>query len=407
VFKHFKAFWVESLNDYLREEDSRIRNVIKNESREDYILNVNETEYINYIFEENKLDFPILNFEDISMEHYKKDIRGEMPLTDYYMGGAYSRLVIRYMIPFTGNIVLLKYRPNPYQMNTVEVYTKDNCLCFEVINFEDDPTKIKGDFEGKIKFLKEGLKNSQKQVNEHNNNLKMVIEQSFKAKKARILKDREILASLDVPFKKREDLSGTYSIPTPNFRKQITIEPEVTEEDYNPEPTLNEQVYFEIIKTINDLGKVFERSPESYKDLKENDLRNIILSFLEAGFEGSATGETFNKYGKTDILLRYENLNAFIGECKFWKGKESYLNTISQLLKYLTWRDSKAAVIMFVNNKDISPVLENIKTVTPTHPNYLGFVDEKSESWFNYRFHINDDKNREVKLAVLLFHIPK
>ena len=47
-----------------------------------------------------------------------------------------------------------------------------------------------------------------------------------------------------------------------------------------------------------------------------------------------------------------------------------------------------------------------VKEATPTHANYLGFVDEQEESWLNFRFHINGDPNREVKLAVLLFHIP-
>lgn len=35
-----------------------------------------------------------------------------------------------------------------------------------------------------------------------------------------------------------------------------------------------------------------------------------------------------------------------------------------------------------------------------------GFVDEKDETWINYRFHLVDDPEREVRLAVLLFHTP-
>lgn len=29
-----------------------------------------------------------------------------------------------------------------------------------------------------------------------------------------------------------------------------------------------------------------------------------------------------------------------------------------------------------------------------------------SESWLNYTFHLNCDKSRELKLVVLIFHIP-
>ena len=132
----------------------------------------------------------------------------------------------------------------------------------------------------------------------------------------------------------------------------------------------------------------------------------IILLYLEPRFEGSVTGETFNSTGKTDILIRHENSNVFIAECKFWRGQKEYLDTITQLLGYLTWRDSKSAIIVFVKNKNLSSVLEITEEVTPNHSNYLGLVDKKEDTWFNYRFHIDGDRNREVKLAVLFFHIP-
>ncbi len=51
-------------------------------------------------------------------------------------------------------------------------------------------------------------------------------------------------------------------------------------------------------------------------------------------------------------------------------------------------------------------MLETVKEATLEHSNCLGFVSEKEEGWYDYRFHINEDKNREVKLAVMMFHIP-
>jgi len=91
--------------------------------------------------------------------------------------------------------------------------------------------------------------------------------------------------------------------------------------------------------------------PSTYSNKGEEDLRDHILLVLEPRFQGSATGETFNKTGKTDILLRFEGKNVFIAECKFWNGIKLFFETISQLLAYLTWRDSKAAVIIFVKTK--------------------------------------------------------
>lgn len=87
-------------------------------------------------------------------------------------------------------------------------------------------------------------------------------------------------------------------------------------------PTLLSQAYNQILQLMHDVGKEFERLPSLYSGEEEEHLRDHFLRMLEPNFEGSATGETFNKTGKTDILLRHEGLNVFIAECKFWKGKK-------------------------------------------------------------------------------------
>lgn len=182
----------------------------------------------------------------------------------------------------------------------------------------------------------------------------------------------------------------------------------MTEKGFKPEPTLNEESYRHILKLINDVGKNFERMPSVYKGKGEEDLRDHILMTLDPNFElGSASGETFNKSGKTDIQLRYDSSVIFIAECKFWTGEKGYLNTISQLLNYLTWRDTKASVIIFVKQQDFSSIIEKVKTSTKNHENYLSYENNTDENWFNYRFHINGDKNRELELAIQLYHLPK
>lgn len=216
------------------------------------------------------------------------------------------------------------------------------------------------------------------------------------------------MSALGVPIRKSSDTPVTFSIPAKRTKVIPTKrKPEVTEKGFTPEPTLDDAVYRQILSIIHDVGKQFERLPSTYSGKEEEDLRDHILLFLEPNFEGSATGETFNKTGKTDILLRHEGSNVFIAELKFWRGKKAYLDTISQLLNYLTWRDSKSAIVVFVKNKNFSSVLNVVKEATLEHENCLGFVSEQEEGWYHYRFHINDDKNREVRMSVMLFHIPE
>src|SRR5215211_2947366 len=48
--------------------------------------------------------------------------------------------------------------------------------------------------------------------------------------------------------------------------------------------------------------------------------RDNLVVMLNSHYEGQATGETFNRSGKTDNLVRVEDRNVFIGECKWWPG---------------------------------------------------------------------------------------
>jgi hypothetical protein len=101
---------------------------------------------------------------------------------------------------------------------------------------------------------------------------------------------------------------------------------------------------------MQNMVQVMELSPHVFYNMGEEDLRTHFLVQLNGAFKGQATGETFNFQGKTDILIRVEGKNVFIAECKFWKGEEALFATLDQLLSYLSWRDTKAALLVFNRN---------------------------------------------------------
>jgi hypothetical protein len=132
---------------------------------------------------------------------------------------------------------------------------------------------------------------------------------------------------------------------------------------FKPEPALSGVDYEEILRIMKNMVKVMELSPHAFLTMGEEDLRSHFLVQLNGAFKGQATGETFNFQGKTDILIRVDGKNIFIAECKFWKREKAFLGTIDQLLSYLSWRDTKAAVLVFNGNADFTAVLAKIAEI--------------------------------------------
>jgi hypothetical protein len=240
-----------------------------------------------------------------------------------------------------------------------------------------------------------------------NASLPAIARNAVEARKAKVLKDRNSVANLGFKIKSRLDAPKTFVAPV--TRKKIVPIPAPTKsgEAYKPEPTLDEDTYSQILKIIESMTDVMERSPSAFVGMGEEALRQHFLVQLNGQFEGAATGETFNFIGKTDILIRVEGKNIFIAECKFWGGEKAYLETIDQLLGYLSWRDTKAAVIVFNRNKGFSAVLKTMLEATEKHAHKKRGPVKQSETRYRYIFGNATDHNREVILTVLAFDVPK
>lgn len=174
-----------------------------------------------------------------------------------------------------------------------------------------------------------------------------------------------------------------------------------------PTTEFPDALYLDVLNTLNTYGKDLEKKPRVYSGQDEEGLRDHFLTSLGARYDRTtATGETFNRQGKTDILLKDDQgNNLFIAECKWWKGSSVFQNTISQLFdNYVTWRDTKLAILFFVDNKDFSNVLGQIEMEAALHPYYVRFVNKTEESRFSFVFRQKDDVAHEVKLEIILFH---
>ncbi len=77
--------------------------------------------------------------------------------------------------------------------------------------------------------------------------------------------------------------------------------------------------------------------------------------------QGQATTEAFNVAGKTDILIRDGDCNIFVAECKIWSGSKQFTEAIDQLNKSAAWRDGKLALIVSVEGRDLTTIMERAR----------------------------------------------
>lgn len=407
-----KLYLEDRLDNLLSSRARELKSRIESES-DNYILNVGEEQYIEFLKTEFIIEVPEIHTDQVYVDTYEKEIPGSRFPREFDImnpSKTFKKDVIVYHIPYTGTIELLRFRPSSWTSMAgyeIQIDKSSNTIVLEFINFYNDSEKIKRAYDDSVRYILASYPALKSDIEKFNDSLANFIRTTITQRRQQINKKSDFINSLGVQIKKKSNTPETFTVPQPKLRQKIQVKPVVHSKGFKPEPTLDNENYLRILKIINDVGKNFERMPSTYSDKYEEHLRDHIVMTLDPNFEyGSASGETFNKTGKTDIQLRHDSSVVFVAECKFWEGKKGFLATIDQLLGYLTWRDSKTSVVIFVRNKGFTEVLEKVKESIIEHPNYISRKSESDDNWFNYVFSLPDDPNKEIQMAVQLFHLP-
>lgn len=259
-----------------------------------------------------------------------------------------------------------------------------------------------------VGLIDQWLTNVRGQVEQHNSVFREQVRRAIEARRVALNAKDAFVGALGLPLRRREDSEATRSVPL--SRKRVSLQASSTTAPAEPptptEWVLSDGLYEEILGTLDNMTLAIERSPSTFKRMSEPELRDILLVQLNGRYEWDATGETFNGAGKTDILLTYEGRHAFVAECKFWKGRKSLTDTFDQLLSYLTWRDTKAAIIVFVRSAPLSSVVAQVAGIVEGHASYKRTLSPRSETSFRFVFSQRDDREREIDVAVMLYAVP-
>jgi len=349
----------------------QIRKKIESETKE-YILGVDEEEYMNFLIEDFKV-IPLVIYEESEQieqpQVTKEKVTGR--LRDYEYDQDVYIFTVRYT--FSGSSVLFKIRPSSWTMTSYDISVNEysNTVSFSFKLYEQNAEKFKADKSRAFSSAFTNVGNVNNFANEWNNSVEGLVRADFKRVKEKFLKENDFFSAINISINKNTE--SIFSVPT--IKKVDIPQPKVDKNiEFASIPTMSQKMYTDILKVVYDAGKSMEKKPALYLDKDEEGLRDLFLFILETRYVGiTATGETFNKKGKTDIILKYsaDNTNLFVAECKFWKGPSEFQQAINQLFdRYLTWRDSKVALMFFVQNKDFSKVLETVKIEAKKHPYY-------------------------------------
>lgn len=181
---------------------------------------------------------------------------------------------------------------------------------------------------------------------------------------------------------------------------------------------LEEKGYFEVIDACMSMANTIKRNPSTFRrfwsdakaqNVQETPFRDVLLLGLNATFKGRATNETFNGIGKTDILLRVDDRDLFIAECKVWRGPKSYTDAVTQLLdRYVTWDLLRASVIMFMGNKDFTNTLKTLADATAQHA-YCQRIEQQLHEGQQLRWlarHPSDPGRQDLMVTSIAMYVP-
>ena len=372
------------------------------------LLNTSIDDLCEYFEEKYRVDVPVLQRESIVADQREAQVdvshRFEyMPrgLGPNYVPG--TTVVIT--VPFQGDAQAFSIQLTTYSLNPPTATIQNNQLVLEITGIDMSPDNVRSEIDRTLESIEGYLVNLRQNAASFNASLRGTARTAIEARRQKLLASQNLVSSLGFAIKERQGSPLTYTAPTVR-RKLTPTPPPASSAPYRPEPSLSEQDYRHILEVIQNMTHVMERSPAAFFSLDEESLRTHFLVQLNGHYEGQATGETFNYEGKTDILIRANGKNIFIGECKFWGGPKKLTETIDQLLGYSSWRDTKVAVLVFNRNKDFTKVLESIQTTVIGHPNCRRIVGPQSETSFRYVFSHRDDANREMTLTILAFEVP-
>jgi hypothetical protein len=407
-------FYEGDLNATLRAHQGSISSRVDSIPR-DQFLNTSIEELAQYILSALLVE-PLMLYEDrAEMEQHetKIDVSGwkdRNPFGDpkpIYISG----VEVLITIPYSGDQSLWKLRPNSWQSIFPRADIRSNgrdgigSLQISLAQPTDEsPERFKSRLDEELRSIRFYIDAQRQQIEHFNAGLANPINSAITARRERLRRTEGIQDLLGIPLKQKE---GTPPVePIRIARKLVRPLPSPPKAGYQAEPGITDEDYRHILSVIRHEGRTFEATPKTYAVHDEEELRDILLAHLNGHYQGAAAGEVFRRNGKTDIRIEDQNRAAFVAECKVWRGAKEFSSAIDQLLGYLTWRDCKAALIVFnKKNAKFSELLDRIPDAVQAHEKFRQVLSKGQDGEWGFLMTSREDEARQVRVHVFVFNI--
>lgn len=370
----------------------------------DELLGTAEADVAEYLVRKYSVACPVLHRDQAEALPVSEEVQTARGM---FSGDQYQQRVtkIAIAVPFDGEGDVFKYRASTFTGNTPRGQVRNGELILTWTGSQQsprDPATVRQYFENELDKTEQHLGWSRTDIDRHNTSLRSLVSSSLAARKTQLLADRQLEVGLGFPVRQRPDATK-YAVPVARRRIDTPRRPAASG-PFQPEPVLSQAQYEQALTVLRNARNALERSPSMTASLDEEKIRDLLLMSLNAQFEGAAAGEVFNASGKTDILIRAGDRNVFIAECKIWRGPKTIREALTQLLTYLTWRDTKAALLVFIRSGQPTEIIKKAVQEIEQHPNYKRTVRTTEDGErYDFVLHANGDPNREIQLAFMPF----
>ncbi|GAA0719394.1 hypothetical protein Drose_05720 [Dactylosporangium roseum] len=364
------------------------------------LLGTPVADVIDELMDIGSVDCPRLHRDQAWQEDPVEDVerRGHHP---YRVERRFTKFIL--VVPFSGNRSVLDLRTSKHTGSYPYVEKmREQEIWVSAVGDGKSASTVEAELNAAVDKVEMYLGWAREEIERHNGQLQAELPEMVERRRAKLLADRNLQAAIGYPIRRRAD-ADTYAVPI----QRRAIRPQrghrQSAAPFVPEPVMAEADYRAALAVLRTSRNGLERSPRLAAKLNEEEIRDFLLFNLNNNFEGAAAGEVFNGDGKTDILIRVEDRNIFIGECKVWKGPKTMDEAFDQLFGYLVWRDTKAAILLFIRSANVTDAIRKAVAKIKAHPNYKRPAPPPAEGEHAFVMHAKDDPEREIHLALLPF----